>query len=222
MSFEKWFAMKIYDISLPLSQDLITWPGDPSLKLNEVSSISVGDKCNVTNLEMGVHTGTHIDAPYHFINDGDTTDSIPLNNLIGTCLVIEINTEMKIQINDLKGYNIHDYKRILLKTPNSALWESDVKDFSTNFVALSIQAANYLVEAGISLIGIDYLSIESFGVVEHAVHKILLKNKITILEGLDLSKIMPGIYDLICLPIKLVGSDGAPARVILKEINHYK
>jgi len=212
--------VKIYDISLPLSRDLITWPGDPSLKLSEASSISAGDISNVTRLDMGVHTGTHIDAPYHFIHDGGTTESIPLQTLIGICLVIELTIQSEIQIADLKGHDIRRYKRVLLKTPNSVLWENGVKDFNSNFIALSLEAANYMVESGVSLIGIDYLSIESFGVLKHTVHEVLLKNKIAILEGLDLSKVSAGVYDLVCLPLKLVGSDGAPARAILKEINN--
>ena len=212
--------MKIYDISLPLSQELVTWPGDPPLNLSKAFSIAAGDACNVTKLEMGVHTGTHIDAPYHFVQAGVTTESIPIQTLMGKCLVIEVTTQSDIQVADFEGYELQKHKRVLFKTTNSALWESGTKKFDKNFIALSLEAANYLVQAGVVLVGIDYLSIESFGACTHDVHNTLLRNSVTILEGLNLFEVDEGIYDLVCLPLKLIACDGAPARAILKEINY--
>ena len=211
--------MKIYDISLPISSELITWPGDPRPQLDKVLSISEGDACNVTKLEMGVHTGTHIDSPNHFIEGGITTDSMQLEVLMGKCLVIEITSKSNIQVSDLCDFEIDKYERLLLKTKNSVHWENDSKKFDKNFIALSLEAAEYLVKSGIKLIGIDYLSIEAYGVSEHKVHHHLLNNQIAILEGLNLSKVDSGEYELICLPLKLVDCDGAPVRAILKDLS---
>ena len=211
--------MKIYDISLPISSELITWPGDPRPQLDKVLSISEGDACNVTKLEMGVHTGTHIDSPNHFIEGGITTDSMQLEVLMGKCLVIEITSKSNVQVSDLCDFEIGKYERLLLKTRNSVHWENDSKKFDKNFIALSLKAAEYLVKSGIKLIGIDYLSIEAYGVSEHKVHHHLLNNQIAILEGLNLSKVDSGEYELICLPLKLVDCDGAPVRAILKDLS---
>ena len=211
--------MKVYDISLPISSELVSWPGDPSPKLIKVLSINEGDACNVTKLEMGVHTGTHIDSPNHFIEGGITTDSMQLEVLMGKCLVIEITSKSNVQVSDLCDFAIGKYERLLLKTKNSVHWENDSKKFDKNFIALSLEAAEYLVKSGIKLIGIDYLSIEAYGVSEHKVHHHLLNNQIAILEGLNLSKVDSGEYELICLPLKLVDCDGAPVRAILKDVS---
>ena len=211
--------MKVYDISLPISSELVSWPGDPSPKLIKVLSINEGDACNVTKLEMGVHTGTHIDSPNHFIEGGITTDSMQLEVLMGKCLVIEITSKSNIQVSDLCDFEIGKYERLLLKTKNSVHWENGSKKFDKNFIALSLEAAEYLVKSGIKLIGIDYLSIEAYGVREHKVHHHLLNNQIAILEGLNLSKVDEGEYELICLPLKLVDCDGAPVRAILKDVS---
>ncbi|MEI6056578.1 MAG: cyclase family protein [Lentisphaerota bacterium] len=213
--------MKLYDISLPISNDLFVWPGDPSVSLIQAKSISKGDQCNVSQLQMGVHTGTHIDAPYHFINDGARVESIPMETFIGTCLVIEVDSKTLVEKQDLLKYKIGEHSRILLKTRNTDLWANNVKSFDRNFVALAIDAAQYLIEMNILLVGIDYLSIESFHSANNPVHKLLLKNNITILEGLNLSKIKPGVYELICLPLKLQGCEGSPARVLLRELADY-
>ena len=211
--------MKVYDISLPISSELVSWPGDPSPKLIKVLSIDQGDACNVTKLEMGVHTGTHIDSPNHFIEGGITTDSMELEVLMGKCLVIEITSKSNVQVSDLFDFEIGKYERLLLKTKNSVHWENGSKKFDKNFIALSLEAAEYLVKSGIKLIGIDYLSIEAYGVREHKVHHHLLNNQIAILEGLNLSKVDSGEYELICLPLKLVDCDGAPVRAILKDVS---
>tara|TARA_B100001013_G_C24609933_1_gene442720 strand:+ start:26 stop:661 length:636 start_codon:yes stop_codon:yes gene_type:complete len=210
--------MKLYDISLPISRELVSWPGDPPPQLYKVLSIREGDACNVTKLEMGVHTGTHIDSPNHFIEGGITTDSMQLEILMGKCLVIEITSQSHIEVSDLCENEIGNYERLLLKTKNSVHWEKNSKKFDKNFIALSLEAAEYLVESGIKLIGIDYLSIEAYGVSEHKVHHHLLNNQIAILEGLNLSKVDAGEYELICLPLKLVDCDGAPVRAILRDL----
>jgi len=209
--------MKIYDISLPISNDLLVWPGNPSISINLINSIIKGDKCNISQIKMGMHSGTHIDAPYHFFEDGVTSDSIPIDTFIGNCIVVEFNDKDHIEKSDLQNISFTEIPRILIKTRNSELWANN-RSFNKNFVALGIDAAQYLIEMNIILVGIDYLSLEAFKSEESPVHKLLLENNITILEGLNLTGIVPGVYELICLPLKLHGCDGAPARVILRNL----
>lgn len=209
--------MKLYDITLPVSNDLPVWPGDPPVSIMVTKSILKGDQCNITKIQMGTHTGTHVDAPLHFLKDGTTIDTIPIETFIGPCLVVELDSEALIEKNDFQKYNLSGYSRILIKTRNSELWAKNISSFDTNYVALGINAAQYLIENTISLIGIDYLSIEAFQSYSSPVHKLLLKNNVTILEGLNLSGVKAGVYELICLPLKLHGCEGAPARVLLRE-----
>ncbi|MBU6392004.1 MAG: cyclase family protein [Planctomycetes bacterium] len=211
--------MRLYDISLPISNDLPVWPGDSPISLITIMSISKGDKCNLTKIEMGTHTGTHIDAPSHFIKDGATVDSIPIETFIGPCLVIEFDSDTLIEKNDFLKHDLNGYSRILIKTKNSERWAKNIPSFDKNYVALGIDAAKYLIERNISLIGIDYLSIEAFQSDGSPVHKLLLKNNVAVLEGLNLSGIKAGAYELICMPLNLQGCDGAPARVLLREQN---
>lgn len=211
--------MTIYDISLKISEKMITWPGDPSVKIERTALIANGNTCNVSRINMATHTGTHIDAPYHFLENGNTIEKINLESLMGTCIVLEIDVDNNIKAEDIKKHNISGHSRVIFKTKNSELWESNSDNFNKDFISLSQDAAEYLVEKSVELIGIDYLSIESFYCdKKHAVHKILLKNNVIIVEGLNLSSVEPGIYELICLPLKLDGTDGAPARVVLRDI----
>lgn len=209
--------MKLYDISLPISNDLPFWPGDPSVSLMMTSSIAKGDQCNITSIQMGAHAGTHVDAPYHFLEEGATIDTIPLETFIGPCFVVEIDAEVLIEKKDLQKYDIGGHLRILIKTRNSELWANNISSFETNFVALGIDAAQYLIDMNTILVGIDYLSIESFQSDGFPVHKLLLKNNITILEGLNLSGVKAGVYELLCMPLRMHGCEGAPARVLLRE-----
>lgn len=209
--------MQLYDVSLPISEDLPVWPGDPAVSLVMTSSILNGDKCNITQLQMGTHVGTHIDAPYHFLKDGATVDAIPIETFIGPCLVVELDSDTLIEKKDFLKCSLNGYSRILFKTKNSEQWSKNITSFNTDYVALGIEAAQYLVEINTLLIGIDYLSIESFQSDDNPVHKLLLKNNITILEGLNLSDVKAGVYELICMPLKLQGNEGAPARVLLRE-----
>jgi arylformamidase len=210
--------MKLYDITLPITGDLPVWPGDPSVSLVMNSSIAKGDKCNLTGIQMGAHTGTHIDAPYHFLEGGATTDAIPIETFIGPCVVIEVDSGVRIEKKDLLKYDLTGHSRVLIKTRNSKLWAENSRSFNTNYVSLGIDSAQYLVEMKTVLVGIDYLSIESFRSDGSPVHKLLLKNNITILEGLNLSGVKAGVYELICMPLKLGGCEGAPARVLLREM----
>ncbi|MBF0558424.1 MAG: cyclase family protein [Nitrospirae bacterium] len=211
--------MKSHDISLRLSDCLPTWPGDAPVRITTTKSIANGDKCNLSKIEMGAHAGTHLDAPSHFIKDGATVDSIPVEALIGPCLVIDPDSDLLIEKKDLLKFNLDGHSRILIKTRNSKKWADNIGSFDTDYVSLGIDAAQYLVEMKVVLVGIDYLSIESYGSDGAPVHKLLLKKNIVILEGLNLSGIKTGVYELICLPLRLEGCEGSPARAILREIS---
>jgi arylformamidase len=206
--------MKIFDVSVPISSRLPTWPGDPKVSLERVSSIAKGDAANVSRLDAGVHTGTHVDAPVHFVDGATGIDSIPLETLVGPCLVVEADPPwLELRAEDLPAT---EHTRILFKTRNSARWAARKTDFETEFVAVGLDLARRLVAEGKLLVGVDYLSVESYHApFEHPVHHTLLEARIVVIEGLDLSAVEAGEYDLYCLPLKLVGSDGAPARTML-------
>jgi arylformamidase len=204
----------IYDVSVPLRDGMPTYPGEPGAKLEHLKQISRGDSANVTTLSLGSHTGTHVDAPHHFLNGGSTVEAMPMEALIGPAQVIELTQQQHITAADLEHSAIPEgTSRLLLKTPNSRFWDDN--EFHTDFVGLTGAAAEWLVERGFVLVGIDYLSIERFRSPEHEVHKTLLAANLVILEGLDLREVSPGPYTVACAPLKVVGADGAPARVLL-------
>jgi arylformamidase len=208
--------MKIYDISLPISPSMPVWPGDPPVMLAQVSSMDAGAHDNISRLGCSVHTGTHVDAPHHFLNDGRTVESLSLDVLTGPARVIQVPGQVGVITAGTleKAALPPGTSRLLIKTRNSLLWERGEKEFARDFVGLSVDGADWLVRAGVKLIGIDYLSIAPF---KQSVptHQALLRPGMIILEGLDLSAVPAGAYTLYCLPLKLVGSDGAPARAIL-------
>ena len=208
--------MQIYDISISISPDMPVWPGGPAVVLEKVSSMDLGAHDNVSRLACSVHTGTHVDAPHHFLNDHRTVEALSLDILTGPAWVIQIPDEVTLITAGIleKAAIPSGTLRLLLKTRNSRLWELGNKEFSMDFVGLSLDGAEWLVQVGVKLVGIDYLSIAPY---KQSIpsHQTLLKPGIIILEGVDLSGITPGTYDLYCLPLKLVGSDGAPARAIL-------
>ncbi len=209
--------MKIYDISLTISTELPTWPGDPGIRLERTSKMEDGEDANVSHLSMGVHTGTHVDAPFHFLGGNtDTVESLALEILTGPALVVYLpDVAVDISVADLEAANIpSDTRRLLLKTSNSNLWAAGINTFQEDFLALDVEAANWLVQREIKLVGVDYLSVAPYrdGI---PTHRALLGAGIIALEGLFLSDIEPGEYTLYCLPLKIEGCDGAPARAIL-------
>lgn len=212
--------MNIYDISVTLSEHLPIWPGSPGLSSFSLLSMKKGDLANLSQVNMDVHTGTHIDSPLHFLVEGATTEEIPLERLIGETWVVEVPVNLKtISGDDLSKLAIpENTKSLLLKTANSSnnLW--DKKVFDTDFVALDKEGAQWVVDNGIGLIGIDYCSIQKFNDSPET-HQILLENEVVILEGIDLRGIDQGVYMLHCLPLKIKGLEGAPARAILSELN---
>ena len=210
--------MKIFDISVPVTPASPVWPGDPQVVLERFRKISNGYDSNDSRIACGVHCGTHVDAPAHFIENGSTVEGLSLNILIGPAMVAEFPEIDRITPELLDNKNLpRRTKRLLLKTKNSDLWENPEHSFNQDFVALSAEAAAWMVERGIQLVGIDYLSIQLFSDNEPQTHRTLLEAGIIILEGLNLREVQPGCYQLICLPLKLAGSEGAPARAVLIE-----
>lgn len=208
--------MKIHDISLTLSESIPTWSGDLSAKFERILEIEKGGVANVTAINMSAHAGTHVDAPIHFLKEGYGVEKLSLNVLIGECRVIEVNAETVIRRADLEGVDLGSAERLLIKTKNSKQWEQGATEFIEDFVGLDDSAAKYLVETGVKLVGIDYLSIAPLNDIVPT-HQTLLKAEVIILEGINLTDIQPGGYTLYCLPLKIAGSDGAPARAILME-----
>ena len=204
------------DISIMLKSGMVHWPGDPPLIIKLVHEIAKGADANVSHLSMGSHTGTHMDAPYHFIPSGKGIDQIPLDATVGLARVIEIKDRHSINVDELKIHNIRRGERILFKTYNSKhCWKSD--NFFKDFVYISAGAAKLLAERKIKSVGVDYLSVGGYRDDGVATHQALLKAGIWVIEGLNLSKVKPGEYELICLPLKLSHGDGAPARAILRK-----
>ncbi|MCL4559734.1 MAG: cyclase family protein [Chloroflexi bacterium] len=208
--------MKIIDVSVTVTNDLVTWPGDPSVHIERASKIEDGANANVSHIDMGAHTGTHVDAPFHFLPQGSTVERLPLDVLIGPVEVVQIpDSETVITAEILKRLDLsRSGSRILFKTRNSTFWPGDGRPFQTDFVGIDASGAEYLVNQGTRLVGIDYLSISPYHK-SRPTHVALLSAGIVIIEGLDLSQIQPGKYMLYCLPVKLGGTDGAPARAIL-------
>lgn len=210
--------MKIYDISLTIDENLPTWPGDPAAIRRRVKKIEEGSNANVSELVMGAHTGTHVDAPYHFLSGGSTIESLPLDVLVGPVQVVELPLECDL----IDGAAVAcagikpGAERVLFKTRNSTFWHKEKVVFEEGFVGVSKDGAEKLVELGVKFVGLDYLSIAPYKQ-SRPTHEVLLNAGVVILEGVDLTGVPAGIYTLYCLPLKLGGADGAPARAILME-----
>ncbi|MGC9333252.1 MAG: cyclase family protein [Anaerolineae bacterium] len=210
--------MRIYDVSVPITEVMPVWPGDPRVRIEKVASLAKGDEANLTHLQMSCHTGTHVDAPYHFDMRGLTVDKLDPELLIGPAFVAEVDRleGNRIQVYDLASLHLpKSVTRLLLKTTNSYFWEDRQIEFERDYVCLDSQSAAWIVRRGIQLVGIDYLSVEAFQTSDHQVHKILLGSGVVIVEGLDLSRVPAGPCQLVCLPLKIEGGDGAPARVLV-------
>ncbi len=210
--------MKIHDISIPISPNMPTYPGDPKVSLTPMLQISKGDNANVSQLCMGDHTGTHLDPPVHFIPGGQTVDQLDPAVLYGPVRVLDMTQVSEaIKPEDLERARIpRDTVRLLFKTSNSQLWKGQ-KEFDENYVGVSWEAAQWLVDHAILLVGIDYLSIELYHAKEPHTHRTLLGAGVIIVEGLNLDGIRPGDYTLACLPLKIQNGDGGPCRAILIE-----
>lgn len=210
--------MRTYDVTLTISPDMPIWPGDTPPQLVQTDSIEKGGVANTSRITMSVHTGTHIDAPHHFMGDGRTIDTLNIDLLVGRAYVLHLPQVEIITASMLDKAEIPPRtRRLLFKTRNSDYWAKGITKFQTDFVALSSDAAAWLVDRNVRLVGIDYLSIAPYNAVTPT-HRILLEAGVVVVEGLDLSKVSQGRYTITCLPLKLAGADGAPARVILTGV----
>ena len=208
----------IIDISVPLYLDMPVWPGSAGIQLMQTSRLDKGDGVNNSKLICDVHIGTHIDAPLHYIVDGKSIEQLKLEDLIGPAVVAYLPEAEIITKNVLEDLSLpEDARRLLLRTRNSSLWETGSHRFQTNYVALTQDAAQWIVDHDICLIGVDYLSVQRYGE-DSQTHEILLSAGVIIVEGLNLARVESGMYELICLPLKLVGSEGAPARAVLRKM----
>lgn len=205
-----------WDISVPLTDSMAVWSGDPAPRVEQVAFMDKGDLCNVTRLNIGAHTATHMDAPRHFLAAGDSIDQVPFSATIGPARVVLIEDPVAIRRRELEALKPQPGERILFKTLNSKVaWASP--SFFENFVYIAADAAQYLVDCGVRCVGVDYLSIGGFFHDTVETHVILLGAGVGVIEGLNLSEVEPGEYELICLPLRIAGADGAPARAVLRR-----
>jgi arylformamidase len=211
--------MKIYDITVAISENVPVYEGDPRVKIDIAASMANGDAANVTQLCLGAHTATHVDAPNHFIEGTRKVHELDLEKFIGKCRVVELD-ESVFAIKPEHVEDLENVERVLFKTGNSQFWNDVSGGFRKDFTYITPEAARVLVEKNIKLVGIDYLSVEKFGSEDFATHITLLEKEVGIIEGLDLREVPAGDYELICLPLKIISEtgDGAPARTILREI----
>lgn len=204
------------DVTVPLRHGMVHWPDNPPVRITRRLDMQRGDTCTVTDLALGVHSGTHMDAPAHFLAGGRGIETMPAAATIGPARVIEIRDPEAITLSELRAQRVRRGERLLFKTRNSSrCWKTD--QFIKDFVYLEEDAARWLAARRVRTVGIDYLSVAGFHRDPAATHSVLLKAGIWIIEGLDLSKVGAGSYDLICLPLKITRADGAPARALLKR-----
>jgi arylformamidase len=205
---------RIYDISVPIRTGGLVYPGNPEIEVSLQQAVAKGAGANVSFVRFGSHTGTHADAARHFFDDGQSVDKIPLERLIGPALLIAFADDVRaVSAADLQKHDLTGHTRVLIRTRNSALLSQN--QFVKDYTYLAPDGAQYLVDKGIELVGVDYLSIEQFHSGHHKTHRTLLEKSVVILEGLDLSVPGAGEYELICLPLRIEGCDGAPARAVL-------
>jgi arylformamidase len=206
--------MKLIDVSVPLDAKLPTYPGNTPFNLEATQRIADGASSNVSALHMSAHAGTHVDAPRHFFDAGGGVDTLPLEMLIGRTRVVEV-TSRRIEASDLESFDLSEDVRVLIKTHNSRLWGDP--QFHSDFVGVAESGARHLIDHGVKVVGVDYLSVEIYKAPDKPAHHLLLGNGAIIIEGLNLRDVDPGVYEMFCLPLKVVGSDGAPARVVLRK-----
>jgi arylformamidase len=206
---------RFLDVSVPLAADVPTYPGNPPFELQPIKRIASGDSSNVSRLVMGTHAGTHVDAPRHFFDEGIGADALSLELLIGRARVVDLPRRGGITAEDLAAAGLREDLRVLFKTPNSALWNGG--GFRQEYTYLTESGAKYLAAQGVKVVGVDYLSVEEFKKAGAPAHRALLSQGVVIIEGLNLSDVEPGMYEMYCLPLRVASADGAPARVVLKR-----
>lgn len=207
--------MKLIDVSVPLDAALPNYPGNTPFALEPIKRLARGDSSNVSSLHLSAHAGTHVDAPRHFFDDAPASEGLSLEMLIGRARVVDVTSRKGVAAEDLAPLNLSEDVRLLIKTANSRLWNSP--EFHRDYVGVTESGAKHLVEHGIKVVGVDYLSVECFKQPGAPAHHTLLGAGVIVIEGLNLRDVEPGIYEMICLPLRIVGSDGAPARVVLRR-----
>jgi arylformamidase len=207
--------MKLIDVSVPLDARTPTYPNNTPFSLEPMKRVAEGGSSNVSTLHMSAHTGTHVDAPFHFFDAGVGTEALALDLLIGRARVVELTTRKGISAEDLDPLDLSEDVRLLIKTHNSHLWGSS--EFHSDYIGVTESGARHLVNHGVKLVGVDYLSVEAYKTPGAPAHHLLLGAGVVVIEGLNLGDVDPGIYELLCLPLRIVGSDGAPARVVLRR-----
>jgi len=208
---------RTYDVSVPLRSGGLVYPNNPAISITPVSQISAGATANVSRIDFGSHTGTHVDAPLHFMDGGAGVDELPLDVLIGPARLIAFDDGvLAVGEPELRRHDLSGVTRLLIRTRNSKWLASGSTEFHPDFTHVAPDGAAYLVSLGVRLVGVDYLSVEQFHSPHHKTHRTLLENGVVIVEGLVLSEPAPGDYELICLPLLLAGLDGAPARAVLR------
>jgi arylformamidase len=206
------------DISVPLRTGMPHWPGDIPVHIEQTMDMRAGDACNLRTISMSAHTGTHMDAPLHFVMDGTGIDAMPLDATMGPARVLPIESDQSITRRELQRFEPRSGERLLFKTSNSRWWRARCRLFMKNFVAIEADAARYLADCGVRTVGVDYLSIGAYKGDGVETHQILLGAGVWVIEGLDLSAVEPGDYELVCLPLRIEGGDGAPARAALRRL----
>jgi arylformamidase len=207
--------MKLIDVSVPLDAKLPTYPNNTPFTLEAIKRIADGGSSNVSSLHLSAHTGTHVDAPRHFFDAGPGTEALPLDMLLGRARVVDVTSRKGITADDLAAFNLSEDVRVLIKTSNSRLWGSP--EFHPDYVGVTESGARHLVDHGVKVVGVDYLSVEQFHTPGAPAHHVLLGAGVIVIEGLNLRDVEPGVYDMYCLPLLIVGCDGAPARVVLRR-----
>ena len=207
--------MKLIDVTVPLDSKLPSYPGNAPFTIEAVKRLSQGDSSNVSTLHLSAHSGTHVDAPRHFFDEAPGPEAMPLELLCGRARVVEVRARQGIGARELSTLDLTEDVRLLIKTRNSQLWGSP--DFHTDYVGITEEGARHLVDRGVKVLGIDYLSVEEFKKPGAPAHHVLLGGGTIVIEGLDLREVEPGIYEMFCLPLRIVGADGAPARVVLRQ-----
>lgn len=206
------------DISVRLRTGMPHWPGDIPVNIRQTMDMASGAECNLRTISMSAHTGTHMDAPLHFLADGASMDAMPFDATMGLARVIGIANPAAITRDELEQHNPQRGERLLFKTANSRWWTDDCRLFRKKFVAIESNAARYLVERSVRTVGVDYLSVGAYQGDGAETHRVLLGAGVWVIEGLDLSAVEPGTYELACLPLRIEGGDGAPARAALRRI----
>jgi len=205
------------DISVPLRNGMVTWPGDAPFERSPTLQIATGAQCNLSQISTTAHIGTHMDAPLHYIAGGAGIETLPITASIGRARVIEIHDPEVIRSRELEAHHLAKSERVLFKTKNSErCWKTD--QFQEKYIYIEPDAARHLAERRVQTVGVDYLSVGGFEGDGPLTHRILLEAGIWIIEGLQLEHVEPGEYELVCLPLKIMGSDGAPARAVLRKL----